>query len=127
MFVCDDFKAPIDCDFLGGSNNIWLSLLLDVDPATFRTVGHTNCKRYSVLNLDIVFLNIPLDSPAYKIEFFFWIGKKKREREREKKFNSEFHVQLKFVCFFFLRLKPNIKKNNNDTKIKAKKKYKNNR
>jgi hypothetical protein len=85
VFVCDDFKAPIDCDFLGGSNNIWLSLL--DGPATFRTLGHTNCKRYSVLNLDIVFLNIPLDSPAFE-------GEKKRKKGGEKREKTLFKIEM---------------------------------
>lgn len=55
-----DFSAPIDSDFLGrstASSEDWIAL---------RVCGHMNCRRYSVLNLVIVFLKSPLDSPACK-------------------------------------------------------------
>lgn len=59
-FVCDDLIAPIDKDFLGVSWALFESPLI-----ALRTWGQTNCRRYSVLNFVIVFLNSPLDSPAW--------------------------------------------------------------
>lgn len=57
--------APIDIDFLGGST------VSSVCPRmTLCTLGHTNCRRYSVLSFDIVFLNSPLDSPVCKGQGF---------------------------------------------------------
>lgn len=60
LYVCADLMAPIDIDFRGGSAR-------SADPPVMarRTLGHTNCIRYSVLSFSIVFLNSPFDSPAW--------------------------------------------------------------
>lgn len=62
-----DRRAPIDRDFLG-----WSTLSSpEAAPAArndlLRVGGQPNCSRYSVLNLDIVFLKSPLDSPAWNV------------------------------------------------------------
>lgn len=59
--VCADLIAPIDIDFRGGS----ATSAADPPPVIARrTLGHTNCIRYSVLSFSIVFFNSPFDSPA---------------------------------------------------------------
>lgn len=54
-----DLMTPIDNDFRGRST---ASSELCVP---FRVCGQINCRRYSVLNFEKVFLKIPLDSPAW--------------------------------------------------------------
>lgn len=72
------FNAPIDFDFFGESTTVAAELVAFAIPATpwlcfrlkfsasltaFRHCGQTNCSRYSVLSLEMVFLKRP-DSPV---------------------------------------------------------------
>lgn len=65
-----DRRAPVDNDFRGLSvvDESVTSRSRSIDLIVFallRGFGHTNCRRYSVLNLCMVFFNRPLeDSPA---------------------------------------------------------------
>lgn len=54
-----DLRTPIDRDFLGRST------ASSEGRIALRVCGQMNCRRYSVLNLVIVFLKSPLDSPAW--------------------------------------------------------------